>query len=340
MVLQIFSRKPVTQRQESKPSRSPVADQDVFQPAEPLQLASDPLTQCVQLGRWGHLLANRHMWKDRSEIERVCRSTRQRIDEMFAIVPEGYASLSQTITDEPGCPEVTIETEPFLLARHTVTNSQYQMFVDAGGYEQMELWPMDIWPHLIDFKDLTGEAGPKFFQGGRHSKHLAKHPVVGVCHYEAAAYAKWAGYRLPTEAEWQMTATWCIRSAANVLRRYPWGDALDTKRCNIWASGYGRTIPAEACPEGATPNHILQLVGNVWEWTAGDFEVSHGDRGMVVGDMTLSSIRGGAFDTYFPSQATSFFRTGLASLARTHNAGFRCAISLEDEVGTRMKDEG
>ncbi|MBN1361533.1 MAG: SUMF1/EgtB/PvdO family nonheme iron enzyme [Sedimentisphaerales bacterium] len=310
----------------------PIIDDQVFEPAESLPLAPDPLSRCVQLERFGHLLVNRHEWKDHPDFEQVCRSTSRRIDEMFAIVPEGFASLAEMVNDEPGGPEVTVETAPFLMARHAITHARFQKFVDDGGYEMLELWPSEIWPHLIDFKDLTDQPGPRFWRDGRHSKQLADHPVVGVCYYEAAAYAQWAGFRLPTEAEWQMAATWRIRSAANVLRRYPWGDALDTRRCNIWASGNGHTYPVHAYPQGASPNHVLQLIGNVWEWTAGDFNVAADEGGMVVGDMRMSPIRGGAFDTYFPSQATGSFRTGLVSLARVHNVGFRCAWDIGDKA--------
>jgi iron(II)-dependent oxidoreductase len=154
--------------------------------------------------------------------------------------------------------------------------------------------------------------------------------VVGICCFEASAYARWAGYRLPTEAEWQMAASWRLRSSAHVFRRYPWGDALDTDRCNIWSSGVGAALPVSAHEAGAAPNGVLQLIGNVWEWTSSDFDVIDNERRPVVGDMVLKSIRGGSFDAYFAVQATSFFRTGLASLARTHNVGFRCVLDIRE----------
>ncbi len=152
--------------------------------------------------------------------------------------------------------------------------------------------------------------------------------MTGVCYYEAAAYARWSGYRLPTEAEWQMAASWRIRSPADVLRRYPWGDALDVRCCNIWATGVGVTVPVTAYEAGAAPNGVLQLVGNVWEWTSSDFQITDDEGHTLVGDMLMKSIRGGAYDTYFPAQAASSFRTGMASLNRMHNTGFRCALDL------------
>lgn len=286
----------------------------------------DPLRACMQLERFGVIVTRGEQWRAHPDYERVFQAALDEIDQRFSLVPEGFVSMPTTVTDEPGCPETDHETEPFLLARTCVTNTQYQKFVDAGAYEDLELWPESIWPHLIGFQDQTGKAGPRFWRGGRHDAAKADHPVVGICAYEAATYADWAGFRLPTEAEWQMAASWRIRTSAHVFRRYPWGDSHDPRRCNTWASGRSGTAPVTAYPEGAAPNGVLQLIGNVWEWTASDLEMTDEKGRPVVGDMLLKSIRGGAFDTYFSCQATSHFRTGLACLARAHNVGFRCVL--------------
>jgi iron(II)-dependent oxidoreductase len=324
MALQLFSRRSA-RKPDTRPRPASRKPAPAYEAADPIRLEGDPLRQCLQLERYGILLGDPARWADHPEAEGARRTARERIDEAFAIVPEGFASLQQVLQDEPGAPETCVETEAFLLAREAVTHAQYQKFVDGGGYEQLDLWPQEIWPHLIDFKDLTDRPGPRFWRGGRHPKALADHPVVGVCQYEAEAYARWVGLRLPTEAEWQMAATWRIRSAANVLRRYPWGDAMDSRRCNIWGSGVGRTLPVHACANGAAPNQVLQLIGNVWEWTSGELNLSDAMGRNIFGDMALAPIRGGAFDTYFPAQATGLFRTGLVTLARAHNVGFRLA---------------
>lgn len=305
-----------------KPSAEP------FEPAEPTKLPKDSLLRQVQLERLGLILSNPEHWREHSDIDEVCNAVSAEIDARFALVPEGFASLPLTIDDVPGCPETDYETPAFLFARYAVTNAQFQKFVDVGGYSELELWDREIWPHLIDFKDLTEEPGPRFWRNGRHNRRLAEHPVVGICYYEAAAYVRWAGFRMPTEAEWQMAASWRIRSSANVLRRYPWGDALDVSKCNIWASGLARTVPVNAYANGAAPNGVCQLCGNVWEWTSSDFEMCDDEGNPVLGDMLMKSIRGGAYDTYFPLQATSCFRTALPSLARPHNVGFRLALDL------------
>jgi iron(II)-dependent oxidoreductase len=332
MVLNLFSRKPPTEKAEepARPVNKRAPEQ--YLPADPVKLDSDPLKQLLQQEQYGLFLTGQIQWRTHPNYPSVLKSAMESLDRQYALVPEGFVSLPQTVVDYPGCPETDIETEPFLSSTYTVTNSQFQKFVDAGGYENLELWPKDIWPHLIDLKDLTEKPGPRFWEQGRHDKRLADHPVVGVCFFEAAAYAKWAGVRLPTEAEWQMAASWRIRSSAHVLRRYPWGDALDTRRCNIWASNVGQAVPVHEYETGGAPNGVLQLVGNVWEWTDSDFNVVDKAGRPVLGDMMMRSIRGGAFDTYFPSQATSFFRTGLGVLFRVHNVGFRCALNAGNDA--------
>lgn len=305
---------------------APARQAGPYQPAARVVLDEDPLKRLLQQERFGYVVRHADAFRSHAQLQAVFQAAIEAIDDRFALVPEGYVTLAKTVNDYPGCPEEDLETEPFLLARHCITNEQYQKFVDDGGYENLELWPEDILPHLVDFTDQTGTAAPRYWRQGRHDKALADHPVVGVCYYEAAAYCAWAGYRLGTGPEWQMAASWRIRSAAHVLRRYPWGDAFDTSKCNVWASRIGQTSPVGAYEKGAAPNAVLQLVGNVWEWTETDYDVVDDSGRQVVGDMLMKEIRGGAYDTYFPSQATSTFRTGLAALARAHNVGFRCVV--------------
>jgi iron(II)-dependent oxidoreductase len=340
MALKLFSRKrenaesadagrPAVGPATNRPKASPRAIAAIpFEPAETVKLSEDSLYRQIELERLGIVFREYDRWEKHPDLEEAWRAVSDELDHRFALVPEGFASLPRTLDDGPGSPEIDIETPPFLLARWAVTNAQYQKFVDIGAYTELALWPEEIWPHLIDFKDLTGHPGPRFWREGRHNRHLGHHPVVGISVCEAAAYARWAGFRLPTEAEWQMAASWRIRSSANVLRRYPWGDALDVSKCNIWASGVGGTVPVTEYANGSAPNGVCQLCGNVWEWTASNFDMTDAEGSPVVGDMIMTSIRGGAYDTYFAAQTTSCFRTGLASLARAHNVGFRLAMDV------------
>ena len=331
----LFSRKAA-----ATDSRSVLA-RGGFQPAEKTKLPRDPLAQAFRLGQFGLILQSRAQWADHPDFKKTLDAAARAIDEVFALVPEGFVSIALSIFDQPGSPEADCQTEPFLLARHAVTNSQFQGFVDAGGYENLELWPEEIWPYLIGFKDQTDQPAPRFWREGRHHRNLADHPVVGISFYEATAYARWAGFRLPTEAQWQMAASWRTRSSAHVHHRYPWGDALDLSFCNIWASGRSGTLPVNACPGGAAPNGVVQLIGNTWEWTSSNFESVDREGRAVVGQTLLKSIRGGAYDTYFPWQATSTFRTGLAGLTRSDNVGFRCALDLPagSATGHELPDE-
>lgn len=308
-----------------------------FEPAQHVVPAEDSLERAVQAQRYGYVVRQRSQWAGHALLEAAYRAAIAEVDNTFAIVPEGYVTMAKCVVDYPGTAEEDVATQPFLLAKHCVTNQQYQHFVDGGGYQQMDLWPEDVWPHMIGFRDATDHPGPRYWRDGVHNRLLADHPVVGISYFEAAAYARWAGYRLPSGAEWQMAASWHIRSTANILRRYPWGDAFDSARCNVWASCIAQTVPVSHYANGAAPNGVLQLVGNVWEWTDGDYQCCDEAGRPIVGDMLLKEIRGGAFDTYFPAQATSTFRTGLASLTRAHNVGFRCVANLGDDEPAARK---
>jgi formylglycine-generating enzyme required for sulfatase activity len=104
------------------------------------------------------------------------------------------------------------------------------------------------------------------FDPGHDAGAQANHPVVNVSWYDAMAYAAWLGGNLPTEAEWELAAR------GSVGRMYPWGNERPTRtRANYDPDGGGvgrtpGTAPVGSFPEGATPERIHDLAGNVWEW--------------------------------------------------------------------------
>lgn len=146
---------------------------------------------------------------------------------------------------QPGQPSPSRPTVigPFWIDRYPVTNAQFARFVARSGY------------HPANDANFL-----KHFENGRPPAGREDHPVVYVSYDDAAAYAKWAGKRLPTEAEWQYAA------GAADGRPWPWGaDEPNPERCPVNANG---TAPVSAHPAGASPFGVEDLVGNVWQYTA------------------------------------------------------------------------
>ena len=333
MALKLFSRS----KSNNKRSRRHSAEEDallvqppgvVFSPAPSEAYDEDPLRRLSQLGRDSVILRDEAHWAAQPGGPTIVARAKQNLEDRMALVPTGSVSISQTLAGATS--DEDIDVEPFLLDVHCVTNARYQKFVDADGYDALDFWPEEIWPHLIELKDGTGQPGPRFWRHGRHNVALSDHPVVGISWYEAQAYALWVGQRLPTEAEWQMASSWHIRSSTDMMRRFPWGDAMDNTRCNIWSSRRRGTVAVSEYPTGVAPNQVQQLVGNVWEWTDSEYAITDDQGHPIVGEMPMHVVRGGAFDTYFELQTTNYFRTGQIALSRTHNTGFRCAMNLAE----------
>ena len=260
------------------------------------------------------------------------------VEHEMAFVPQGDTQLrNENASAAHG--EISIDpadvsnvaVDACYIDRTTVTNAQFHRFVQAGCYADADLWPEAILPMVLQFVDQTGRPGPNTWSDGEPNKDILDHPVVGISWYEANAYAKWIGKRLPTSAEWQRSATWS-RNLGNASSevRYPWGNSFDGTKANLWASGVRQTVPVTDYATGDTANGVRQLVGNVWEWVNTQYIVSSGDGVQVFMEESMGEIRGGAFDTYFRSQATTQFRTGQPLTHRRSNLGFRCCRGLED----------
>ena len=170
--------------------------------------------------------------------------------------------------------EVTVPA--FRIARTPVTNGEYARFVEEGGYDRREFWTEEAWA----WREKEGWQCPLYWrrEGSvwlerrmfEEGELRAEHPLTGVSWFEAEAYAKFAGKRLPTEAEWEKAASWDDSSAAK--RRYAWGDEEpDDTRANFGRRHWG-TTPVGSHLRGASPAGCLDMTGNVWEWTATPFE--------------------------------------------------------------------
>lgn len=174
-----------------------------------------------------------------------------------------------------------VEVAPFLMARAPITNAEFAAFTDDGGYSEDRWWS----GAGGDWKRATGARHPVYWRReapGRWLRRVfdqevsleANLPVLHVNWYEAEAYCRWAGRRLPTEAEWEMAAAGdpeSLGAGSPQKRRFPWGDEPPTpERANLdWRAG--GVVEVGALPASDSAFGCRQMIGNVWEWTSDDF---------------------------------------------------------------------
>ena len=169
---------------------------------------------------------------------------------------------SEEPTNESPLHEVVVE--PFVISRYEVTNGQYEKFIEAKGYETEKNWSADGWKWR---QGETGRALPVEWEELKVAlgDEFGKHPVVGVSWYEADAYAKWSGMRLPTEIEWERAAR------GTDGRLFPWGNEFVHGLRKKPEDEAGRTYPVGANPADVSPAGVFDMGGNVSEWTATTF---------------------------------------------------------------------
>ena len=268
----------------------------------------------------------------------------------FVLIPAGPFIYGEK---SPGKqPNASIE-QPFEIAKYPVTNLQYRRFVEAGSYNRKEFWSGAGWAWRTGESDSqqTDELGkralearpvdrrgePALWHDPRWNNPLA--PVVGVCWFEAEAYCCWlsqapgCAVRLPTEQEWERAA----RGPQG--RAYPWGDKFDRTRLNcaeFWAekddlSDYDKwkkefldskiyesasTTQVGQFPEGAAPEKIHDLSGNVWEWV----------NSWVDSEQKHRIVRGGSWFGY-RWRVHAAYRYWSTPVGRGDVLGFRCVRS-------------
>jgi formylglycine-generating enzyme required for sulfatase activity len=219
------------------------------------------------------------------------------------LVPSGVYHLS----DRAGG---TVEIEAFLLDRHPVTVDRYARFVAAGGYGERAFWDRESWAwreeHEIEaprfWDDPNWPLWRRFLRPPR--------PVVGVSWYEAKAFCRFEGRRLPTEREWEAAA----RGFDGWI--YPWGNDWEEGRIAVRGVGPRVTWPVGWFPRSAGPFGHHDLAGNIWQWTSDPF-----DEDDPRGAMT---VRGGSWASR-PEQNRCDHWNGYLRGGRHSHVGFRTA---------------
>ncbi len=233
-------------------------------------------------------------------------------------------------------PAHQVSVPAFYLDTTPVTNAAYAQFIADGGYDNPRWWTPAGWDH----RQLAGLVAPQFWQRDGSGGWLRRRfgllepvppaePVLHVCWYEADAYARWAGRRLPTEAEWEKAARHDPATGRSL--RYPWGDADPTPEVANLGQRHLQPAPAGSYPAGAAPSGARQLIGDVWEWTASDFLPYPGFRAWPYREYSevffgseYKVLRGGAFAAD-PVACRGTFRNWDYPIRRQIFAGFRTA---------------
>lgn len=216
--------------------------------------------------------------------------------EGMVAIPGGVFQLGSAEADADAfsqpAHEVTIK--PFFLDKTEVTNAEYKKFVDETKHKAPDGW--------VDGAPVAGSDTM---------------PVVNVTWQDAADYAKWAKKRLPTESEWEFAAR------GTDGRIYAWGSTWDTSRANV-GDDAGQTKPVGSYPTGASPFGVLDMIGNVWEWTSSDVTLYPGSTVQGIEKYKgMKVFRGGAFDA--KAKTTAMYRGFDLPTKPFPKIGFRCA---------------
>jgi ergothioneine biosynthesis protein EgtB len=226
--------------------------------------------------------------------------------------------------------------QDFAIDRAPVSNGDFLDFIRDGGYQDFRWWSSEGWETVnrehwqapLYWELREAEWMIRDFAGLHPARDKTGEPVSHVSYYEASAFAKWAGKRLPTEAEWERAA--CLAANENARQSFPWGnEAVDSAKANLFENGLWSVAPVGTFPQGQNAYGCHQMIGDVWEWTTSDYVPYPGfksefdeynDKWFV----NQKVLRGGSFAT--PQlHIRSTYRNFFHPHERWMIAGFRCA---------------
>jgi iron(II)-dependent oxidoreductase len=234
-----------------------------------------------------------------------------------------------------------VDLPGFLIDTTPVTNEAFTRFVEDGGYQRPELWDKGGWEYIKE----EGITAPKhwWYQPEPHSWWTERFgfdeplnlraPVVHVSWYEAEAYARWAGKRLPTEEEWEKAASW-DPAGTGTKRLYPWGNEEPTlAHANLDQLAFC-AAEVGAYPKGASAYGALGMIGDVWEWTSSELYGYPGFQAFPYREYSeiffvpgYKVLRGGSWATR-PAAMRNTFRNWDYPVRRQLFVGFRCACDV------------
>lgn len=254
------------------------------------------------------------------------------------LVPAGPFTMGTSV--EPWAldnerPAHQVQVPAFRIDTFPVGNAEFAAFVDDGGYDDPRWWDGRGWLHRqqagLTAPGNWSKVGDTWWRRrfGRDEPVPGDEPVQHVGWFEADAYARWAGARLPTEAEWEKAARW--DPATGRSRRYPWGDEEPTPARAALGGAHLGPSPRGAHPVGASPLGVHQLIGDVWEWTSSGFDgypgfepYPYAEYSEVFFGGDHRTLRGGSWATD-PAACRGTFRNWDRPIRRQIFTGFRCA---------------
>ena len=234
-------------------------------------------------------------------------------------------------------PQHKVYLQDFKIDVAPVTNGEYMKFIGDGGYEEFSCWLSDGWD-LVKENEWKAPLywvweDDKWMKKGFHGYHEIDpdEPVINASYYEADAYARWAGKRLPTEAEWEKASSW--NEDLQRKTRYPWGDKKPTtKHANLLESYIWAPSKIGSYPSGKSYYGCHQMIGDVWEWTSSEYVLypafkpkfsEYTDKWAI----NQKVLRGGSFATPV-NQIRNSYRNYFKPHERILFAGFRCAKDI------------